>query len=289
MDSLNLDKISKTAIIVNQLKAEHYIEGAYPKIYSDPISAQLAQLFAREPILKAYHSLSSDLIKGAQSSVLLRSRYVCDQFKEAMDSDEGCDQLIILGSGFDCLAYQARPEYKGVQFFELDRWNILSTKETLLDQCLYPKPPNLQFCPVDFKTDDIYQLLLSHHYKADKVALATLLGVTQYIEAEVFDCILKAILQCKPGSKLILSYIVTPEILDEKEAKLLTEFEQIASASGEPFVAHYHPESLVQKLKDMGFSFVQRFTPEEAQENYFHNRIDGLYANSVEQVIKLTV
>jgi O-methyltransferase involved in polyketide biosynthesis len=96
-------------------------------------------------------------------------------------------------------------------------------------------------------------------------------------------------LQCKPGSKLILSYIVTPEILDEKEAKLLAEFEQIASASGEPFVAHYHPESFVQKLKDMGFSFVQRFTPKEAQENYFHNRVDGLYANSVEQVIKLTV
>ncbi|MDG1702550.1 MAG: SAM-dependent methyltransferase [Opitutae bacterium] len=287
MDSLNLGTTSKTAIIVNQLKAEHHIEGAYPKIYSDPISAQLAQFFAQEPVLKAYQSLSSDLIKGAQSSVLLRSRYVSDCFKEAIE--EGCDQLILLGSGFDCYAYQARPEFKEVQFFELDRWSILSTKETLLAQCLYPKPSNLQFCPVDFKTDDIHQLLLSHYYKADKDSFASLLGVTQYIEVETLDRIFNAILKCKVGSTLIFSYIVTPENLDEKEAKLLAEFEDIASASGEPFVARYHPEFLVEKLKDMGFSSVQRFTPQEAQKHYFQNRTDGLYANSVEQIIQVIV
>jgi hypothetical protein len=36
MTSLDYDSISQTAIIVNQLKAEHHLCGQGPKIYSDP-------------------------------------------------------------------------------------------------------------------------------------------------------------------------------------------------------------------------------------------------------------
>lgn len=287
MYPLNLDAISQTAIIVNQLKAEHYYKGAYPKIYADPISVQLAQVLANQSVLKAYQSLSSDLIKAAQSCVLLRSRYVYDQFLQL--AAQGIDQYIMLGAGLDCFAYQKIPELEPIQIFELDRWNILSAKEELLTQCLHPKPLNIHFCPVDFKTDDIRQALTTHDYNTDKPCLASLLGVSQYIEFSILESIFKAMLQCKAGSRLILSYIVTSENLDDKEAKLLAEFEQIARASGEPFISRFHPQDFVQQLKDMGFSSVKRFMPDQAQKQYFFNRIDGLHANSVEQVIEVTV
>ena len=287
MTSLNLDSVSKTSIIVNQLKAEHHLGGDSPKIYSDPISVSLAQVFAKESILETYRSLSPELIKGAQSSVLLRSRYASDLFHQF--TTEGHKQLIILGSGLDCFAYQARPEFQGVTIFELDQWIILSLKEEILMQCLYPKPKNLQFCPVDFKTDDLFQALLNHDYDPNKPSLVTLFGVTQYIETSIFARILQAILYCFEGTTFIFSYIVTQENLEEKEAKLLVEFEAIALASGKPFIARYNSNALVQKLKDIGFRSVKRLTSEEAHKRYFRNRTDGLYANSVEQLIKVTV
>lgn len=287
MTSLNLDLISPTAIIVNQLKAEHYLDGQEPKIYSDPITVPLAHIFDQQNVIKSYRLLSPDLINGAQSSVLLRSRYASDRFLELTQA--GYEQLIIFGSGLDCFAYQARHEFIDVQIFELDRWTLLAIKEEILTQCLYPKPHNLQFCPVDFKTDDMFQALLNHDYDPSKPSFITLFGVTQYIEGPVFDRILQAILYCFEGTQFIVSYIVPQDTLEAKEAKLLNEFKQIASASGEPFVSSYHPQALAQKLLDLGFRSVQHITSEEVQKRYFQNRTDGLYANSVEQLIIATV
>jgi methyltransferase (TIGR00027 family) len=287
MTSLDYDSISQTAIIVNQLKAEHHLCGEDPKIYSDPVSVPLAQIFAQQPILKAYRSLSPELISGAQSSVLLRSRYASDLFQKLTRA--GCDQCILFGSGLDCFAYQARPEFQGVQLFELDRWTLLALKEEILTQCLYPKPHNLQFCPVDFKTDDLFQALLKHDYDPIKPAFITLFGVTQYIESSIFDRILQTILYCFKGTTFLVSYIVPQDTLEAKEAMLLDEFKQIARAGGEPFITSYHPQALAQKLKDFGFRSVQHITTEDVQKRYFQNRSDGLYANSVEQLILATV
>jgi O-methyltransferase involved in polyketide biosynthesis len=69
----------------------------------------------------------------------------------------------------------------------------------------------------------------------------------------------------------------------------LDEFKQIARAGGEPFITSYHPQALAQKLKDFGFRSVQHITTEDVQKRYFQNRTDGLYANSVEQLILATV
>jgi len=58
---------------------------------------------------------------------------------------------------------------------------------------------------------------------------------------------------------------------------------------GEPILARFVPEKLAVKLEAMGFSKIALLSPMAAHERYFAGRRDGLDANEVLQIMRVTV
>jgi len=62
-----------------------------------------------------------------------------------------------------------------------------------------------------------------------------------------------------------------------------------SSARGEPWLSQFDPDSLVAKLKDLGFAEISDFGPEEANARYFSGRTDGLHTIRMPHLMKAGV
>jgi O-methyltransferase involved in polyketide biosynthesis len=55
---------------------------------------------------------------------------------------------------------------------------------------------------------------------------------------------------------------------------------------GEPVLSQFTPEQLETKLRQIGFSEVIHFDPDDVHERYFKGRTDGLSADRFSRLIR---
>lgn len=84
---------------------------------------------------------------GARSSGMARTRFIDEALVKAIE--EGIEQVVILGAGFDCRAYRL-PSLKRARIFEVDHPDTLTAKREHLRRVLEGLPPHVVFAEIDF-------------------------------------------------------------------------------------------------------------------------------------------
>lgn len=203
--------------------------------------------------------------------VPLRTRLIDERLQAALD--DGLEQLVILGSGYDTRAYRLDDLRKGTKVFELDRAAIQSEKKARVEKALGSVPDHVAHVPVDFEKDDIGECLFENGYNANRKTFFILEGVTYFLDAEAVDRTLAFVAERSgPGSVIMFDY-VPPNVIDgTNENPMTADLLDAAMQLGEPYNFGIEPASIATFLSQRGFSDTQDYSAPQLVQRY-HNTV----------------
>src|SRR5512146_2420650 len=134
------------------------LESARPlssRLFNDPFarsflspSLRIVTYLARVPLLdRMIPGLIDRTWPGARTSGVARTRLIDDLLTSALQ--EGIEQVVILGAGFDCRAYRI-PGIARTRVFEVDHPDTLAAKLRRLQRVLGRVPAHVVFAEADF-------------------------------------------------------------------------------------------------------------------------------------------
>ncbi len=123
--------------------------------------------------------------------------------------DDGLEQVVVLGAGFDTRAYRFAEKIPHVRFFELDLPATLRRKKEMVKKVLGHAPNYVVYAPIDFNTETIEKALVRVGYDPFKKTFFVWEGVTMYITAQAVRGTLEFIAtRSGPGSAVVFDYIM---------------------------------------------------------------------------------
>ena len=136
-----------------------------------------------------------------------RTKYIDEYVNHCIE--DGIEQLIILGAGYDSRAYRMERLKENITVFEIDLPTIQKLKIQMLKKIIDPLPSNVVFIPIDFNTETLQQKMAQSRYDKNKKSLFIWEGVTPYLTDEAVDETLHYVAtNSQPGSFLVFTYIL---------------------------------------------------------------------------------
>ena len=136
-----------------------------------------------------------------------RTRYIDEFVKERIE--DGIQQLIILGVGYDSRAYRIEGLKDTVTVFEVDEPETQERKIQLVKKMIDPLPSNVVYVAIDFNKEKLPERMFQSGYSKDKKSLFIWEGVTPLLTAEAVDETLAFVSEnAGPDSFIIFNYIL---------------------------------------------------------------------------------
>ena len=140
---------------------------------------------------------------GLWASMNCRKRYIAEKVTESLDD---IDAVVVLGAGFDTLAYRLARTSQ-IPIFEVDQPVNVARKTAVVRRALGAQPASVRLMPVDFEHDDVLDVLTRHGYRPDDRTFFVWEAVTQYLSADAVHATLDRLRQAAPGSRLVFTYV----------------------------------------------------------------------------------
>ncbi|HEX2569986.1 MAG TPA: class I SAM-dependent methyltransferase [Polyangia bacterium] len=210
--------------------------------------------------------LYGHFVPGVIEFITARERYIDDFLHAALN--EGLDQVVFLGAGFDTRAYRT-PGIEKTRVFEVDHPATQAAKLKRLKKVISPLPAHVTFVPVDFNTQTLGDRLLASGYNERGKTLFIWQGVTMYLTQEGVDSTLAFIAQhAGPGSAVIFDYFYNETLRDKsrREVRLMW---QAARVTGEAYLFGIDAGQIEPFLTRRGFRDVRNTTSEDLTRLYF--------------------
>jgi methyltransferase (TIGR00027 family) len=145
---------------------------------------------------------------GVQGFLVARCRYMDNILQASLD--EGLQQLVILGAGYDSRAYRFEKIYQNVKVFEVDHPATQQVKMNKVKAMLGALPGYVSYVAVDFNRDTLEQRLTASGFNEHLKTLFIWEGVVMYLSIQAVDSTLNFILQHSgTGSRVVFDYIYT--------------------------------------------------------------------------------
>jgi methyltransferase (TIGR00027 family) len=206
-----------------------------------------------------------------------RTKYIDDYVNKSID--EGIQQLIILGTGYDSRAYRLERLKGKVTVFEVDHPATQKVKIEKVKKILNPLPSNVVYVPIDFNKETLPQRMSQSGYDTHKKSLFIWEGVTPYLTAEAVDETLNFIAKNSgPGSSIIFNYILKSVVDGTCRAEGAREIRKAFSRGGLTDVRSNRGEHLMfgieegtieTFLSERGFHLIKEISGDYYQAEYF--------------------
>jgi methyltransferase (TIGR00027 family) len=208
---------------------------------------------------------------------LSRSRYAEDRLATAIE--QGVQQYVILGAGFDTFAFRRPDLMDRVRVCEVDHPATQALKHERLAMLAQPYPLQLHFVPVNFETERLSAVMQPPAYDPRALSFFSWLGVTYYLTHEAILTMLREIATRAPvGSTLVFDYMDAEAFNPEQAAPRSRVMQAIARHVGEPMQTGFDPSTLAVDLWRAGFRLEEDLAPMQIEACYFHGRTDEYHA-----------
>lgn len=208
------------------------------------------------------------MVPGHYGFVIARTFYFDALFKNALE--QGYDQIIIMGAGFDSRAYRFTSNVGKTTVFEIDEPHAQEIKRSVLDQGQIKVPDHVHFVPVDFNVDDLGEKLRSGGYEDGKRNLFIWEGVTEYLTVEGVDATLDFLRHSSaPGSEVAFTYIFKEMLEGDFHYYGSKQIFKMVSKVGEPYSFGIPEGKIASFLKERGFSLVENVSAKDMESKYF--------------------
>ncbi len=258
-------KPSATAIGAAAFRAAHLLLFDGAPIHADSFALPLLGLPGSNELRSLIERLDTPALRRVCAYFALRHRYSEERLHAALA--RGVTQVVLLGAGLDSFALRHPQLPSEVSFVEVDHPDTQRWKLERLAELSLPTP-RVRYLPIDFATQELATELISAGLARAQPTFFAWLGVTQYI-AERAALETLALVACHAaGSEIVFDVILPFEGLAPAEREISRAAEMASSARGEPWLSCFQPEPFASRLHALGFSRVDRLTPERAAAYY---------------------
>ncbi|HSD56595.1 MAG TPA: class I SAM-dependent methyltransferase [Methanotrichaceae archaeon] len=265
--------------IAAELIALHrVVESALPegeRICYDPYAVHFVDpeifVFARKnpEKAKAMREHYERLFPGLGNSIRARVRYFDDFVKASID--EGIEQLVILGAGYDSRAYRIEGLRGKVRAFEVDHPSTQEAKIEKIKKIFGALPDHVVYVPVDFESEDLGQKLLENGYDRSQKTLFVMEGLVMYIPPKAVDETLSFISKNSgKGSSIVFDYYPQSTVDGTSESEVAKNIRDFVAQKGEPLQFGIEEGTIETFLAQRGFSQVHNVTSGDYKKAYFH-------------------
>jgi methyltransferase (TIGR00027 family) len=203
---------------------------------------------------------------GALGAILCRTRYIDDVLKRSVE--EGIQQLVILGAGFDSRAYRIGGMEK-VQVFEVDFPGTQKLKQLRLEKVIGAVPGNVTLVGLDFEQQKLDGLEKTPGFQKGKKTLFICEGVSQYVTEPTVNTILEFVSGVSvAGSAIVFTYVRRGLIDGTACPEWFRRFLLFADKVGSPLLFGLEPGDLGQFLADRGLKLTEEVGAAEYQKRY---------------------
>jgi methyltransferase (TIGR00027 family) len=196
-----------------------------------------------------------------------RTKHIDALVKEA--AEDGVEQVVNLGAGYDSRAYRFHQTMPGVKFFEIELPAMVTEKKRRVKNLLGSLPDYVTYVPIDFNTQTIPGELQNAGYSADRKTLFIWEGVTYYISEEAVNATLKFIIAAAPGSSVVFDYM--PLGLVQKQFDKYPDMRALSlwvAYKGEPFIFGIPEGKGIDYFQRRGLKVVSDIGPKELETRY---------------------
>jgi methyltransferase (TIGR00027 family) len=217
---------------------------------------------------------------GALNFIVARCRFMDDVLTQALD--EGIQQLVILGAGYDSRAYRFGRLKEGVKVFEVDHPATQKDKLSKLERILGPGglPTYVTFVPVDLTRDALASRLSDCGYSQRLKTLFIWEGVAAYLDAPSVESTLAFVAShSAPGSAIVFDYMCQQPAPPKRDMViLLVSFLRRFFGEARGFVIEVG--QIEDFLRARGFSRIRNVRVADLQARYFSGRNAGRRVSS---------
>ncbi len=222
-------------------------------------SPRLAKMIANAPARIA-------TLPGLRPWILymqVRTRVLDDAVRAFVE--DGGEQVILLGAGYDCRALRL-PELAGAQVFEVDHPATQGHKRATLERIGAQSPA--RYVTWDFETrpmEDLPDALGEAGHDPRARTLTIWEGVTMYLTEAAIDASLRAIhAWSAPGSELAMTYFAKSRLAQPSFATRA--IQAVVARLGEPWRWGWVPEELPEFMADRGWDLVDDVSMRDAAQ-----------------------
>lgn len=213
------------------------------------------------------------LFPGLDDSIVARVRFFDDFVKKSID--EGIQQLVILGAGYDSRAYRI-DGLKKISVFEVDHPATQIMKKEKINKIFGSLPNHIVYIPCDLGTEDFGQRLFEMGYDRSKKTLFLMEGLLCYLRPAAVDRIFTFIARnSENDSKVLFDYHPQSMVDGSSELEAGRNIWEHVSQLGEPFLFGIEEGTVEDFLAKRGFSGVRNITSAEYKKAYFHGINEG--------------
>lgn len=268
---------SATAVFVAAIRAG-YLRFYDAPIFEDTFALQMLPPFWRAAAsFRPLNWLVGDIVLGVHRPVhpvvILRARYAEDQLDEAIE--QGVNQYVILGAGFDTFALRRKELADRIRVFEVDHPATQEVKRKRIRRAGGSIPDNLTLVPVDFERDSLDEELLKAGFDTRTPAFYSWLGVTYYLTEEAIrDTLTQIAGITAPGSRIVLDFKVAKQMISPEWREICERMERFVARRGEPMRTDFTPQTLRDAMARYGYVEIEMMPPEKQKSRYLEGRAD---------------
>ncbi len=210
-------------------------------------------------------------VENNSGSIVARVRYFDDFVKKLIEN--GLEQLVIFGAGYDTRAYRIEELKEKVKVFEVDHPGTQSFKMEKIKEIFDSIPEHVVFVPVDFEKETFSKKLFSKGYNRSLKTLFIMEGLLMYITPKSIAETLSFIAENSgKGSAVIFDYFPESVVDGTNKLKIAQDIRNFAIQQGEPLQFGIKDGELEEFLSSFGFLNIQKVTSEDYKKAYFHGK-----------------
>jgi methyltransferase (TIGR00027 family) len=204
---------------------------------------------------------------GVTGFLMARERYIDDLLQKCLD--EGLEQLVILGAGYDSRPY--RFDLPGrVKVFEIDHPVTQADKLAKVRKIFGRIPEHVRYVSVDFNTQTLSDCLLASGYDPGLISLFIWQGVTMYLTPAGIDSTLEFIVKnAAAGSVVVFDYVYQAVLDGIQKQSEISNMRRYHFMTGEGLTFGI-PEATVREFFGRrGFQQIKDVNMDELKAMYF--------------------
>jgi methyltransferase (TIGR00027 family) len=241
-----------------QLKSDDYV--------SPVIMNSLIKLITRFGFVKKL--FVKNMPWGMYGYVIARTKFIDKCVKTAMQ--DGIEQILILGAGFDSRGIRFYDLSQNAKIFELDAYATQKVKIDRYKEKGVGIPENLIFVPIDFDKQSISERLSECGFEKGRPCLFILEGLTMYLQPESADSLFKIMRDLSGGgSRIVFDFIYASVLRNENLYEGEKELVEGALKSGEGFCFGIEKGAVNEFLSGYHFEAEEILDHTELENKYF--------------------
>ena len=189
------------------------------------------------------------------TALLVRSFYSEKYFEKYLE--DGVDQLVIIGAGFDSFCLRRKDIFELADVFELDIPQIQKQKIQRLKAINPNLPKRLNFIEYNLLSQSLDQVLSNSPFDRRRPVFFSILGVSYYISQKVFINNLKIIRKISSLITIVaFDYLLDDASLDSTQLKYKKEIKELVDSYGESMIYESSCQNMEKTLENLGYEII---------------------------------